>query len=883
MPGKGNSKKKLVIVESPSKIKSIKKILGDDFEIDSSYGHIRDLPQPSKLPARMKKGPYKKFAVNVEKNFEPYYVVSPDKTKKVKELKEKLKEADELYLATDRDREGEAIAWHLKEVLKPNVPIKRMVFGDITPETIREALNDTRDIDIDLVDAQETRRVLDRLYGYEISPVLWRKVRTGISAGRVQSVATRMIVQRERERMAYITSNYWSLKAELFGDNQDFQARLNKVDGVKVASGKDFNEKGELTTENTFTLDKDKATYLKEQLANSDFKVSSLKTKPYSRKPAAPFTTSTLQQEAARKLRYTSRTTMMIAQSLYEQGYITYMRTDSPSLSKQATEAARKQATELYGKEALSPKPRSYSSKSASAQEAHEAIRPAGETFRTPQQLNSKLSNDQMRLYKLVWKRTVASQMADAKGSTATMKITAKAKDGKVAEFSTSGTVITFRGFLDVYKEGTDDKKSSKTEENQLPNLKEGDTAELKDLLAESHDTTPPARYTEASLVKKLDEKGIGRPSTYSTIITTIIDRGYVYKRGTALVPSWLAFAVVRLLEEHFGKLIDYDFSAAMETDLDRIANGEDSRVKWLSHFYLGTKDQHSETQTKGLHNIVENLGEIDAREINTIAITDGIDLRVGRYGPYLERLDKETGELKRASVPDDVAPDELTAEKAEELFKTQPEGEKELGTDPKSGNIIVAKSGRFGPYITEILPEGSKEKPRTASLFKTMTLDTVDLEQALKLLSLPREIGSDPKDGKVITAQNGRYGPYLKKGGDSRTLQSEDQIFNMTLDEAVKIYEQPKHRGRGTAKPPLREFGTDPTSGKPIVVKDGRFGPYITDGTTNVTVPKSETIESLTEDLAVTLLADKRAKGPAKKKTTRKTTTKRKTTAKKK
>ncbi|MFT4148327.1 MAG: type I DNA topoisomerase [Micrococcaceae bacterium] len=874
-------KKKLVIVESPSKIKSIKKILGDEFEVDSSYGHIRDLPQPSELPAKEKKGPFGKFAVNVENKFEPYYVVSPDKKKKVAELKKALKEADELYLATDRDREGEAIAWHLKEVLKPKVPVKRMVFGDITPESINEALENTRDIDIDLVNAQETRRVLDRLYGYEVSPVLWRKVRSGISAGRVQSVATRLIVQRERERMAYVTANYWDLVAHLKGANQEFTAKLTELNTLKVATGKDFNEKGKLTS-NTTHLDEEAAQALADGLQKSTFTVSSLETKPYSRKPAAPFTTSTLQQEAARKLRFSSRVTMMVAQTLYEQGYITYMRTDSPALSSQATKAAREQASQMFGKESLAPKPRKYSSKSSNAQEAHEAIRPAGETFRTPKELRAKLNNDQIRLYELIWKRTVASQMADAKGSTATMKLYATSTNNDTAVFSTSGTVITFRGFLAAYEEGNDKESTKDSKENRLPQLKEGDTADLLTVNAEGHDTTPPARYTEASLIKTLDEKDIGRPSTYTSIISTIMDRGYVYKRNTALVPSWLAFAVVRLLEDHFENIVEYDFSAAMEADLDRIASGEENKVDWLSHFYLGKYDNDSLTETRGLRNIVDNLGEIDAKDINTIPISDTIDLRVGRYGPYIEKLDTETGELVRASVPDTVAPDELTVEKAEELFKTQPEGDKELGKDPESGNMIVAKSGRFGPYITEIMPEDSKSKARTASLFKTMSLDTVTFEEALKLLSLPRVLGKDPHDGIEITAQNGRFGPYLKKDKDSRTLESEEQIFNITLDEAVKIYEQPKTRRRGAAKPPLKEFGIDPSSEKKIVVKDGRFGAYITDGITNITVPKTETIESLTEGRAIELLAEKRAKGPTQRKTTRKKTTAKKANAKK-
>lgn len=886
--------RRLVIVESPAKARTIAGYLGEGYTVEASVGHIRDLPQPSELPADMKKGPFGKFAVDVENGFAPYYVVDADKKKKVAELKRALKESDELYLATDEDREGEAIAWHLLAELKPKVPVKRMVFHEITREAIQRALEATRDLDDRLVDAQETRRILDRLYGYEVSPVLWRKVRQGLSAGRVQSVATRLVVERERERMAFRSAEYWDVTATVehpepatAEQEGSFAARLVALGERRVATGRDFDDRGTLTGRGVVHLGEAAAEALATALADASVVVDSLETKPYTRRPAAPFTTSTLQQEASRKLRMGSRQTMRTAQALYENGYITYMRTDSPVLSTQAIDAARRQAAELYGPEFVPEAPRAYASKAKGAQEAHEAIRPAGDHFRTPAQVSRELSGDQFRLYELIWKRTVASQMADARGSTATVRLGADVvvdvpEVGSTrAVLSASGTVITFRGFLAAYEEGRDaeryeegGKGASAQAEVRLPAMAQGDVMAARDVEADGHRTSPPPRFTEASLVKALEERGIGRPSTYAATISVIQDRGYVQARGQALVPTWLAFAVTRLLEENLQRLVDYDFTAAMEEDLDAIAAGDKERVAWLTEFYFGDGGQDV-----GLRELVAGLGDIDARQVNSIEIGEGITLRVGRYGPYLET--EEGGESRRASVPDDLAPDELTVDRARELLAAQPDGDLVLGTDPQTGTTIVAKKGRFGPYVTELLPEpeldpglsaaarkkalAAQPKPRTASLLSSMQLETVTLDDALRLLSLPRVVGTDPATGEEITAQNGRYGPYLKKGTDSRTLPSEDAIFEVTLDEALAIYAQPK-RGRGaTAAAPLRELGEDPVSKKPVVVKDGRFGPYVTDGETNATLRRDDAVESITLERAAELLAEKRAKGPAK------------------
>lgn len=876
------SAKKLVIVESPAKARTISGYLGADYQVEASVGHIRDLPQPSALPEKLKQSGYKKFAVNVDDGFQPYYVVNPDKKKTVAGLRKDLAQAEELYLATDEDREGEAIAWHLLEVLKPKVPVKRMVFHEITKEAIDRALENTRDIDTDLVQAQETRRILDRLYGYEVSPILWRKVARHLSAGRVQSVATRLVVQRERERIAFVPAQYFDLNATFSADEQEFDARALEMDGVRFAVGRDFDDRGQLKRKATVM---DQALW--EKLAQAltekpSCQVTSVESKPYTRRPAPPFTTSTLQQEAGRKLRMSSRQTMAIAQYLYENGYITYMRTDSTALSSQAISAARRQAKGLYGADAIPEKPRFYAKKAKGAQEAHEAIRPAGDNFRTPSQVKGALSDQQAALYELIWKRTLASQMNDARGTTDTVRVSAQlVLEGETREvvFTASGTVITFRGFLAAYEEGKDKSRYASADSSKaLPKLSEGQKLAVTSVDREKaeHVTSPPPRYTEASLVKTLEEKGVGRPSTYASTIGVIIERGYVRRAGQALVPSWQAFSVVRLLEENLASLVDYDFTATMEGDLDQIAAGERDGKELLTHFYFGGGEGDA-FWARGLKETVEGLGEIDARALNSIEVQPGVNVRVGRYGPYLE-----DAEGKRASVPEDLAPDELDAEKVKELFTISADTGRELGKDPDNGNTILVKNGRYGPYFTEVLPEDAPKgtKPRTASLFKTMSPESVDLSDALKLLSLPRVVGKDPESGTEITAQNGRYGPYLKKGSDSRSLETEDQIFSITLEQALEIYSQPKTRRGRTAKPPLKELGTDPASGKPVVIKDGRFGPYITDGTTNVTVPRSSTVEEIDADQAYTLLAEKRAKGPAKKRGTRKTT--KKTTAKK-
>ncbi len=931
--------RRLVIVESPTKAKKIAPYLGKNYVVEASVGHIRDLPRgAADVPAKYKGEPWARLGVNVDQDFEPLYVVSPEKKSKVTELKSLLKDADELYLATDPDREGEAIAWHLLETLKPKIPVRRMVFHEITEPAIRAAAEDTRDLDNDLVDAQETRRILDRLYGYEVSPVLWKKVMPKLSAGRVQSVATRVIVQRERERMAFRSAEYWDISATLDAgadaSPRAFGARLVSVDGSRVAAGRDFGPDGKLKSTGVTVIDEAYARRLAEALEGVDLVVSSAEDKPYTRKPYAPFMTSTLQQEAARKLRFSSERTMRIAQRLYENGYITYMRTDSTTLSQSAISAARAQATELYGAEYVHASPRQYTRKVKNAQEAHEAIRPAGDVFQTPGQLHSRLDNDEYRLYELIWQRTVASQMADARGTTLTLRITGTAGTGEECTFSASGRTITFPGFLKAYVESVDEEAGGQSDdaESRLPVLTQGQGVTATKLDPDGHTTNPPARYTEASLIKALEDLGIGRPSTYSSIIKTILDRGYVYKRGSALVPSWVAFAVIGLLESHFGRLVDFDFTAAMEDDLDEIAGGREQRGNWLSSFYFGDDKAADDTIARagGLKKMVgENLEDIDAREINSIRLFDDAEgrevrVRVGRFGPYLERMvrnpDDPDGDpvSQRANLPDDLPPDELTPEYAEKLFATPQEGRK-LGVDPLTGHEIVAKEGRFGPYVTEILPEPAPEpepdivpveadadgtvktkaakkapakkaakkaagpKPRTGSLLKSMDLATVTLEDALRLLSLPRVVGIDPESKEEITAQNGRYGPYLKKGTDSRSLENEEQMFTVTLEDALKIYAEPKRRGRqASAAAPLRELGNDSATGKPMVIKDGRFGPYVTDGETNASLRKGDEVESITDERASELLADRRARGPVKKKAAAKKAPAKKAAAKK-
>ena len=963
--------KRLVIVESATKARKIQRYLGDNYIVEASVGHIRDLPRgAADVPAKYKKEPWARLGVDVDHGFAPLYVVSADKKKKVSDLKAKLKQVDELYLATDPDREGEAIAWHLLEVLKPKVPVRRMVFHEITKQAILEAASNTRELDKNLVDAQEGRRILDRLYGYEVSPVLWKKVMPRLSAGRVQSVATRVIVERERERMAFISADYWDIDALLeTGEGtsssstdstvqpSSFHATLTSVDGSRVAQGRDFNEQGELKKPGSVVIvDKAKAEQLAAGLNGATLQVSGVEEKPYTRRPYAPFMTSTLQQEAGRKLHFTSERTMRVAQRLYENGHITYMRTDSTTLSKSGIDAARKQALELYGPEYVADSPRQYSRNMKNSQEAHEAIRPAGEVFATPGELASSLDAEEFKLYELIWQRTVASQMSDARGTS--MKVTvagqsaaddAEAADAHQVEFSATGRTILFPGFLKAYVEVSqvsDGRRIADNAEKRLPALEQGQELIARELTADDHSTNPPARFTEASLVKKMEDLGIGRPSTYASIIKTIQDRGYVYSRGNALVPSWVAFAVVGLMEQNFSDLVNYEFTSELEDELDDIAAGNKDRTIWLTGFYYGDDKDHRHKGADaiatrgGLKNIIDvNLEAIDARQVNSLWLFDDAEgnpivVRVGRYGPYLERNRRGTGEngtdeVQRANIPEAMTPDELDLEAAEKLL-AMPQGGRELGKNPDNGRMIVARDGRYGPYVTELVTdeeragvedkaaeiiateraeedaqraaegkraknwetktaEKQKEKrtaeiieetlkPKTASLFSTMEPATVTLEEALKLMSLPREVGIDPTDGEAITAQNGRYGPYLKKGSDSRSLADEDQIFTITLDEARRIYAEPKRRGRAAAKPPLKQLGDNDVSGKPMSVKDGRFGPYVTDGTTNASLRKGDSPETLTDERANELLSERRAKEAAEggaKKSTRKKTTK--------
>jgi DNA topoisomerase I len=838
----------LVIVESPAKAKTIAGYLGKDYMVESSIGHIRDLPQSAaEVPAASKQEPWARLGVNVDHDFEPLYVVDPKKKSVVSDLKAKLKSADVLLLATDEDREGEAIAWHLVQVLNPKVPVRRMVFHEITKPAIERALGETRDIDDRLVDAQETRRILDRLYGYEVSPVLWRKVTKGLSAGRVQSVATRLVVERERERIEFRAAEYWDIVATFAPG--DFDARLTAVDGRKVAQGRDFARNGTLTTADAVHVDEARARSLAAALDGAAFAVRSVERKPYTRRPAAPFMTSTLQQEASRKLRFSAQHTMRVAQRLYENGYITYMRTDSTSLAETAIAAARDQARELYGADSVPGEPRTYNRKVKNAQEAHEAIRPAGDKFRTPDDVRREVERDEAALYNLVWMRTVASQMADARGETVSVRVGATASDGTDAEFATAGTVITFRGFMLAYEEGRDEAVAADEEERRLPPLAEGDELDATALEPESHSTSPPARYTEATLVRALEERGIGRPSTYASILGTIVDRGYIRKVGQALVPTFLAFAVTTLLEQHFGHLVDYEFTAQMEDDLDRIADGDEERTAWLRRFYFGDGDD------EGLKALVSDIGDIDARAVNTIAIGDGIELRVGRYGPYIERNGQ------RVTIGDDIAPDELTVGKAEELLSHGTD-ERDLGVNPETGRTVVVKNGRYGPYVTEDAEDG--EKPKTSSLFKAMSPESVTLDQALELLSLPRVVGQD-ENGVDVVVSNGRYGPFVKRGSDTRSLESEEQLFTITIEEALALLAQPKQGGRREAAAPLRELGDDPVSGKPIVAKNGRYGPYVTDGETNASLRTGDDVETLTHERAVELLAARRERGPGK------------------
>ncbi|MFL6127528.1 MAG: type I DNA topoisomerase [Mycobacteriales bacterium] len=870
----GKNGLRLVIVESPRKARMISGYLGDGYVVESSIGHIRDLPRnAADVPAKYKGESWARLGVDVDNGFEPLYVVSPDHRQQVTKLRDLLKDATELYLATDEDREGEAIAWHLVETLKPRVPIRRMVFHEITQEAIRRAVDNPRDIDSDLVDAQETRRILDRLYGYEVSPVLWKKVMPKLSAGRVQSVATRLVVERERARIRFRSAEYWDIEG-LFalrepvaeGDPSTFTATLVALDDDRIATGRDFDPETGRTRSDVVHLDEPGARGLAARLADADFAVSRVEEKPYRRRPYPPFMTSTLQQEAGRKLRFSVERTMRTAQRLYENGYITYMRTDSTNLSESALTAARQQARELYGDEFVPPEPRRYVRKVKNAQEAHEAIRPAGDTFRTPGAVARELSADEFRLYELVWQRTLASQMADAVGTSVSVRVAGTSSTGEQAQFSASGKTITFPGFLRAYVESLDEGAAEgdrDDSERRLPRLRRDQQLDARELTPQGHTTSPPSRYTEPSLVKAMEELGIGRPSTYASILNTIQDRGYVWKKGSALVPSWIAFAVVNLLEQHFTRLVDYGFTASVEEDLDSIAGGGMQSVDWLTRFYFGS-DAGKEggiARAGGLKRLVaERLGDIDARGINSIPINGGAVVRVGRYGPYLERDDGQ-----RASLPDDLPPDELTPEKVTELFSA-PSGERVLGADPHTGLDVVVRAGRYGPYVAS--------GDRTSSLFASMSPETIRLDEAVRLLTLPRVLGTG-SDGEEITAQNGRYGPYIKQGKESRSLDSEEQLFTVSLEEALALLAQPKIRGRrsSTPAPPLRELGDDPATGKPLVVREGRFGPYVTDGETNASLRKGDTVAEITIERAAELLADRRERGPVKKAPAKKAT----------
>jgi DNA topoisomerase I len=875
--------KPLVIVESPAKARTISRFLGGDFIVESSIGHVRDLPRnAAEVPASHKGESWARLGVDIEHDFKPLYVVNTEKRSQVAKLKRLLKDASELLLATDEDREGESIAWHLLEVLSPpaRLPVKRMVFHEITPGAIERAVDEWRELDRRLVDAQEARRILDRLYGYEVSPVLWKKVMPRLSAGRVQSVATRMIVDRERARMRFRSASWWDIEGTfaIASAGGSFGAGLVAVDGKRLATGRDFDESGRMAPDaEAVVLDEGGASGLAERLRDSDFAVRSVEEKPYRRSPYAPFMTSTLQQESGRKLRYGSQRTMSIAQRLYENGYITYMRTDSTTLSETAITAARDQARQLYGPDYVPDKPRHYDKKVKNAQEAHEAIRPAGDRFRTPDEVASALADDEFRLYELIWKRTVASQMTDARGRSVQVRLGGTSSEGEDAEFAASGKIIDFPGFMRAYVEGSDDPNAAlEDQEVRLPQLAEGTALTAVELEPKGHQTQPPARFTEASLVKALEEMGVGRPSTYASIIGTIQDRGYVWKKGSALVPSFVAFSVTGLLEQHFADLVDYAFTARMEDDLDGIASGDQEAIPWLRRFYFGNGRE-------GLHDLVhERIGEIDAREVNSIPLAggdgDGIVIRVGRYGPYLQRGDETV------SIPEDLAPDELTPERAEELLAA-PSSDRQLGEDASTGLPVYVKAGRFGPYVQLGEMEEGGEKPKTASLFKDMSPETVTIDDALRVLSLPRVLGTHPEDGEEIVALNGRYGPYIKKGSDTRSLDAEEQLFTVDLDAALALLAEPKRRrGQRAAAAPLRELGPDPASGENVVVKDGRFGPYVTDGTTNASLRKGDSVDDITIERAAELLEERRQKAPVKKaaKRTKKAAKKKKATTKK-
>jgi len=841
--------KPLVIVESPAKARTIEGFLGGEFTVLASMGHIRDLPA-------------KGLSVDVDNDFAVEYEVHASKRETIAKLKKALKGADQLYLATDEDREGEAISWHLLEVLQPTVPVKRMVFHEITKAAIQRAIDESRDVDYGLVDAQESRRIVDRLYGYPVSEVCWRKIRTGLSAGRVQSPSVRLVVERERERMAFVAASYWDLSAA-FPTEPAFTASLSTVDGHRVAGSRDFDSQGQTKREDVAVLDEASAERLRDSLADQPFSVTNIETKPYTSRPKPPFITSTLQQVGGSRLRMSSRQVMSLAQGLYEDGYITYMRTDSTTLSGTAIAAARQVIERQFGREYLTDEPRTYAKKSKNAQEAHEAIRPAGDSFRTPDALRSELRGDQLRLYELIYQRTVASQMPDARGNTVTVRVAARTSDDIATEWTASGRTITFPGWQAVYGfSGDDAAEDSGDDTAKLPNLIGGQALPNPVVGADGHTTQAPSRYTEATLVKTLEEKGIGRPSTYASTMQTIQDRGYVWKKGQALVPTTDAFAVVSLLEQHFSHLVDYEFTARMEDDLDEIAGGRQARVPWLHHFWFG----NGSPGVKGLKD--KALEEANAEAINTIPL--GVDengepivVRNGRYGPYLRR-----GE-DTASIPDDLPLDELTIDRAVEILSA-PKGGEPMGEDPETGLPVFAKSGRFGPYVqlgdADTLPPDTK--PKMSSLFQTMSLSTITLDEALQVLRLPRVVGAHPEDGGEIIAANGRYGPFVKWGDETRSIDSEEQLLTVTTDDAVRILAEPKKFGRRKAAPapPLKELGNDPVSEKPVVVKEGRFGPYVTDGETNASLRKGDSVENVTIERAAELLQIRRDAGPAKK-----------------
>ncbi len=865
--------KALVIVESPAKARTIGRFLGQRFQVEASIGHVRDLPNGAKeVPEKFKKEKWAYLGVNVDEGFVPVYIIPPDKKQQVKKLKDALKDSTELFLATDEDREGEAISWHLCEILKPKVPVHRLVFHEITEEALQEALANPRDIDDGLVRAQETRRILDRLYGYEVSPLLWRKVKPRLSAGRVQSVAVRLIVEREQQRRDFVSATYWDLNASFrTAQGEEFQATLVTVGGRRIPAGKDFDSAtGKLKNDNMMLLDETAAKDLVARLMQADFKIATLEEKPFTNRPSPPFTTSTLQQEANRKLGFTARRTMTTAQSLYENGHITYMRTDSTSLAAVAVEAARKLVSSEYGQEYLPDAPRIYKSKVKNAQEAHEAIRPAGHPFELPAKLKTELPPDQYRLFELIWKRTIASQMSDAKGRRITITI-----EGDDAVFQVSGRTIDFAGFLRAYVEGSDDPEAELADkETLLPAVQLQEVVDCRELAPKDHTTQPPARFTEASLTRALEERGIGRPSTYASIIETILNRQYVFKRGSALVPSWMAFSVSKLLSEHLPRLVDYQFTAQMEDDLDAISRGEAEHLEYLNKFYFGNG-------TPGLKPQLENkVEEIDARDVSRFLIgkpaageyQEEIYLRVGRYGPFLEQ-----GE-RRASLRDDMAPDELTMEVAVQLLDKAAQGDEPLGFCPETQRPVFLKEGRFGPYV-QLGPKEEDEKPKNASLFKGMEPADVTLEVALKLLSLPRTLGNHPESGEPVISSNGRYGPYIKCGEETRSLPAEKSPIDVTLEEALALLAQPKQRrGRGAPKEPLKTFEASPVTNEPIKLLEGRYGPYVTDGTTNASLPKGTSVDDVTFQIAVNLLADRAAKQPAtKKKPAKKKTAKKK------